>query len=640
MILYRIREPKDIKSLSLKELEELAAEIRKIIIDTVSTTGGHLASSLGIVELTLALHYVFDLPHDIIIWDVGHQAYTHKILTGRKESFGTLRTLGGISGFPKIEESSCDAFGTGHSSTSISAALGISTAHCLLNLDRRVIAIIGDGSLTGGQAFEALNHAGHIQKNIIVIINDNEMSISPNVGALSSFLSRKLSTKFIIRLKKEIEIFLRSFPTIGEDLVKIAKKAEDAIKGFMTPGMLFEAMNFQYFGPISGHRLDLLIETLTNIKSIPAPIVLHVLTTKGKGYPPAEKNPSKFHGVGPFNKRTGKSSDPEPEKLTYTQAFSRALIKCAEQNPKIVAITAAMAEGTGLSEFAEKFPLRFFDVGIAEQHAVTFAAGLATHGFIPVVAIYSTFLQRAYDQVIHDVALQKLPVIFAIDRGGIVGEDGPTHQGMFDISYLRNIPSIILMGPKDENELVRMFYTAVNECEHGRSVPIAIRYPRGKGYGVSIDDDPSPIAIGKAEILAEGKDITILAFGSTVIPSLNAARQLQKRGVSATVINARFAKPIDVETIASSVMKTGKLLTVEEGILSGGFGSAVVESLEGVLSPFPLIKRLGIDDAFVEQGPIEIIRDRYNLSSRGIFETALDLLTERETRSLQHREDK
>jgi 1-deoxy-D-xylulose-5-phosphate synthase len=621
-LLDRINGPQDIKSLSLEELPVLAEEIRRVIIDTISKTGGHLASSLGTVDMTLALYYVFDSQMDQIIWDVGHQAYSHKILTGRKDSFSTIRKLGGISGFPKIEENRYDNFGTGHSSTSISAALGISTARCLLGECGRVIAVIGDGSMTGGQAFEALNQAGHLQKNIIVVLNDNEMSIDPNVGALSSFLSRKLSTKTILRMKKEIEIFLRSFPMIGEEMVKIAKRAEDAIKGFLTPGMLFEAMNFQYFGPIDGHRIDQLVETFSNIKSIDAPIVVHVLTKKGKGYRPAEKHPTRFHGIGPFDAATGKPVNSGSTVPTYTQVFSKTLLKLAAKNDRIVAITAAMADGTGLSAFAAKYPDRFYDVGIAEQHAITFAAGLATQGFIPVVAIYSTFLQRAYDQVLHDVSLQNLPVVIAIDRGGIVGEDGPTHHGIFDIAYLRCVPNLTFMAPKDENELARMLLTAVEMKR-----PAAIRYPRGRGTGVKLDTYPRPLPVGTAEVIREGDDITIVALGSMVEPAVEATQRLTSMGIEPTLINARFIKPLDVKTILHHASRTGIVLTVEEGILSGGFGSAVIEEI--MQSPVPgiTVRSLGIPDRFVEHGPQEILRDTYDLSARGITKAALSMVT-------------
>jgi 1-deoxy-D-xylulose-5-phosphate synthase len=623
-ILDEIDHPSDIKKLSIDRLPELAQEIREVIIETVAKTGGHLASSLGTVDLTLALYYVFDPDTDQIVWDVGHQAYSHKILTGRKDTFGTLRRLGGISGFPRIDENPYDNFGTGHSSTSISAALGICSARCLLGEGGRVIAVIGDGSMTGGQAFEALNQAGHLQKNIIVVLNDNEMSIDPNVGALSSFLSRKLSTGTMVRVKKEVEIFLRSFPMIGEEMVKVAKRAEDAIKGFFTPGMLFEAMNFQYFGPIDGHRIDRLVETFQNIRNINAPIIVHVLTKKGKGYPPAEENPTKFHGTGPFDVKSGKPLGPGSHVPTYTQVFSKALLALAAKNDKIVAITAAMSEGTGLSAFAAKYPDRFYDVGIAEQHAITFAAGLATQGFIPVVAIYSTFLQRAYDQVLHDVSLQNLPVVIMIDRGGIVGEDGPTHHGIFDIAYLRFIPNLVFMAPKDENELSRMLMTAV-----GLRGPAAIRYPRGEGEGVKMDARPKPIPIGKAEVLREGSDITIVALGSMVYPAVEAAQRLSSMGISPTLINARFVKPLDIETIDRYSKKTGIVLTVEEGILSGGFGSAVIERLVQAAGPHVTVRCMGIPDRFVEHGPQEILRDKFDLSARGITRAALELVTGR-----------
>ncbi|MBN1881810.1 MAG: 1-deoxy-D-xylulose-5-phosphate synthase [Deltaproteobacteria bacterium] len=626
-ILDTINGPEDLKSLSIEEMELLAAEIRELIIDTVSKTGGHLASSLGTVELTIALYHVFQPPKDLIIWDVGHQAYTHKILTGRKDCFGTLRCLDGISGFPKRSECPEDVFGTGHSSTSISAALGISTAWDIQKKpeDSRALAVIGDGSLTGGQAFEALNQAGHLVKDVIVIVNDNEMSISPNVGALSSFLSRKLSTRPVMNLKKEIVHLLKSVPGIGEDIYKVAKRAEDAIKGFLMPGMLFEAMNFQYFGPIDGHRIDRLIETLTNIKDIEGPILLHVLTKKGKGYLPAEENPSRYHGVGVFDVETGSPIGPKNDIPTYTKVFSDVIVELAKKHDSIVAITAAMAEGTGLTTFSGRFPDRFFDVGIAEQHAVTFAAGLATQGLIPIVAVYSTFLQRAYDQILHDVALQDLPVIFAIDRGGIVGEDGPTHHGLFDMSYLRNIPNLIIMAPRDENEFARMLVTAV-ECKK----PIAVRYPRGKALGVAVDDDPQPIPIGTSETLIEGNDLTIVAIGSMVEPAMDAARRLLTRKITATVIDARFVKPLDIRAISASVQKTGALLTIEEGILSGGFSSAILEGLAADSALPRSIKRLGIGDRFVEHGPQSVLRDRYDLSSRGIFQAALDLLGTRE----------
>ena len=619
--LSKINGPRDIKKLSMDELDILAEEIRELIINTVSKTGGHLAPSLGTVELTLALFRVFSPPTDKIIWDVGHQSYPHKIITGRRKRFGTLRQLGGISGFPKIKESPLDTFGTGHSSTSISAALGISSGKSLKNDDGMVIAVIGDGSMTGGEAFEGLNQTGHLGKNIIVILNDNEMSINSNVGALSSFFSRKFSSKPVVNLKREIEAILRSVPGIGDNIVKVVKKAEDAIKGFMTPGMLFESMNFQYFGPIDGHRIDRLVETFSNVKEINAPILVHVMTKKGKGYIPAEEDPSKFHGIGPFDVDTG---DPAPSSSnipSYTKIFGNTVLKLAKKNKKIVTITAAMSEGTGLTLFAKKYPDRFFDVGIAEQHGVTFAAGLATQGLTPIFAVYSTFLQRAYDQVLHDVCLQELPVIFCIDRGGIVGEDGPTHHGLFDIAYLRSIPNLIFMSPKDENELAQMLVTATKQ-----KMPTAIRYPRGRGLGVKLDLNPKELTVGKAEVITEGDDLTIIALGPMVAFAEDAVKRLETRGITTTLINARFIKPLDINTIRPFIEKTGTLLTVEDGILKGGFGSGVLETMTEISNTPFFVKRLGIADEFVEHGPQDILREKYGLSPAGIFEAGLKLV--------------
>ncbi|MBF0399007.1 MAG: 1-deoxy-D-xylulose-5-phosphate synthase, partial [Desulfobacterales bacterium] len=486
-----IDSPADLKCLSRNELEIVAKEIRKLMVETVSKTGGHLAPSLGAVEIAIAIHYVFDSPMDKIIWDVGHQAYAHKILTGRNRNFDTLRKHGGISGFTRISESLYDGFTTGHSSTSISAGLGIACAKRLKKQDSKVVAVIGDGSMTGGLAYEGLNAAGDIHKGIIVILNDNDMSISRNVGALSSFLSRKYSTTYLQNLRKEFGIFLKSLPKIGDYVYKLAKRSEESLKTFGTPGMLFEAFNFEYFGPIDGHNLDHLIDILENIKNINEPVLLHIKTKKGKGYKPAEKNPIHFHGIGSFDIKTGtsvsKNSIP-----SYTEVFGNTMIKLAKDNPKIIAITAAMPEGTGLTKFGEIYPDRLFDVGIAEAHGVTFAGGMATEGFKPVVAIYSTFLQRAYDQIVHDVCLESLPVVFAIDRAGIVGEDGPTHHGVFDITYLRSMPNMVIMAPKDENELCQMLFTAIS-YEKG---PVALRYPRGSGIGVEVDENITEISIG------------------------------------------------------------------------------------------------------------------------------------------------
>lgn len=605
--------PADLKKIPRDQLPALAEEIRAFLLETVSRTGGHLASNLGVVELSIALHYCFDSPTDRFVWDVGHQAYTHKILTGRRDRFHTQRQYGGISGFPKRSESSHDAFDTGHSSTSISAGLGMAMARELRGGSNKVVAVIGDGSMTGGIAFEALNQAGHLKKNLIVVLNDNEMSISPNVGAFSSFVSRKLTGSYFRELKKEVQGLLQNIPAIGKDILQFARRAENSLKGFLTPGMLFEALGFDYIGPIQGHNLPQLLEVFENARGLDGPVVVHVMTTKGKGYVPAETNPSAFHGVGPFDVATGKTTGSKPGAASYTGIFGDTLAQLARENEKIVAITAAMPDGTGLTGFAKEFPERFFDVGIAEQHAVTFAAGLAAEGFRPVTAIYSTFLQRAYDQVFHDVCLQNLPVVFALDRGGVVGDDGPTHHGVFDLSYLRHLPGMTLMAPKDENELRHMLKTAVSH-----DGPIALRYPRGAGCGIPLDQELREIPIGTGEILAEGDDVAIIAIGITVLPALEAARTLAEKGIRATVINARFVKPLDREMILQAARRTGCIITAEENALQGGFGSAVLELLadEGVTGV--RVKRLGIPDRFVEQGPQQQLRADLGIDAAGI----------------------
>jgi 1-deoxy-D-xylulose-5-phosphate synthase len=620
-LLDNIKGPQDLKKLSQEYLPFLAQEVRELIISSVSKTGGHLAPSLGTVELTIALHYVFDSPRDKIIWDVGHQAYTHKILTGRRDRFHTLRQYGGISGFPKRSESPHDAFDTGHSSTSISAALGMASARGLKGEPGRVIAVIGDGSMTAGLAFEGLNNAGDLNKDLIVILNDNGMSIARNVGAMSSFVSRKLTGRTMVFLKKQMESLLRSVPGFGEDLLAMAKKSEESLKAFFTPGMLFEALKFTYLGPVKGHRLDHLIETLNNIKNLKGPILVHVLTTKGKGYEPAESDPTGFHGLGRFDPDTGEAKKSVSEVPSYTQVFGDTMLRLGGENPKIAAITAAMPDGTGLVDFATHFPERFFDVGICEQHAVTFAGGLAIEGMRPVAAIYSTFLQRAYDQVFHDVCLQNLPVVFALDRGGIVGEDGETHQGLFDLSYLRHLPNLVIMAPKDEDELRHMLFTAVDHPG-----PIALRYPRGKGVGVDFTSTLHKIPIGKAEVLKEGKDLLILAVGASVSHSLEAARRLKERGFKATVVNARFVKPLDEQLILTLAARHGRVLTVEENAAMGGFGSAVLELLaDHDLTGIP-VKRLAVPDKFMEHGKPDILREKYGLDARGILKSALALL--------------
>lgn len=614
-VLEGISDPKDLKSLSLPQLKQLAEEIRRLIIETVSKNGGHLAPNLGVVELTIALHYVFDSPTDKIIWDVGHQCYTHKILTGRKDHFSTLRTFGGLSGFPKREESPHDVFDTGHSGTSISAGLGISVGKELKKDPSKVIAVIGDGSMTAGQAFEGLNQAGHLNKDLIVVLNDNEMSISQNVGALSSFLSKRLTGRGFVQFKREIESFFKSIPSIGENLLQWAKKSEDSFTGFFTPGMLFAALHFDYVGPVKGHRLEDLIATFENIRHIQAPVLVHVLTTKGKGYEPAEKNPAFFHGVGPFDlEGEGKATKKISGVPTYTEVFGKTIVDLAEKDLRIVAITAAMPEGTGLDLFARRFPQRFFDVGIAEQHAVTFAAGMALEGLKPVVAIYSTFMQRAFDQMLHDICLPNIPVVFALDRAGIVGEDGPTHQGLFDLSFLRPLPNVVIMAPKDERELRDMISSALT---YNR--PTVMRYPRGAGVGVSLSGEAHLIPLGEWETLREGKDVAVLALGNTVYPALEAAERLHFKGKSAAVINARFLKPLDGRLLAQVAERFPLVVTVEENMTQGGLGSAVMEKLHQLQAWEVRVRSLGIPDRFVEHGPSKKIRNLYGLDAEGIF---------------------
>ncbi|MEA3466062.1 MAG: 1-deoxy-D-xylulose-5-phosphate synthase [Thermodesulfobacteriota bacterium] len=611
-LLENLESTADLKDFSLEELRELAQELRNKIIDTVSKTGGHLASSLGVVELTIALHSVLTTPEDKIIWDVGHQAYAHKLLTGRLDTFDTLRQLGGISGFPKRHESPHDCFDVGHSSTSISAALGMTVGRDSKKLNNKVVAVIGDGSLTAGMAFEAMNYAGHLDRDMIIILNDNDMSISPNVGALSSFLSRKLTSRFFIRFKKETEIFLNSVPRFGKDLVQLAKRAEDSFKAFVTPGMLFEAFGIDYVGPINGHNMDELIETLQNVSRLQGPTLIHVITHKGKGYRPAEENPSLFHGVGPFDKETGIVIPGKVKTRSYTAIFGDYLCQLAGQDKRVTAITAAMSSGTGLLPFAEQYPERFFDVGIAEQHAVTMAAGMACEGLRPVIAIYSTFLQRAYDNVLHDVCLQNLPVTFALDRGGLVGADGPTHHGVFDLSYLRHIPNLTVAVPRDEIELKRAMLTASNS-----EGPFAYRYPRGNALGKLDNNDIKPFTIGKGEKLRSGQQGTIVGLGTCVQTALEAAEILANDGINVAVIDARFLKPLDTKQLVAAAQQTGNIITIEENVLTGGFGSAVMESLEqqGV---YPRVLRIGLPDQFIEQGSQQELRQMYGLDTASI----------------------
>ena len=621
-LLRQITNPDDLKRLPEKDLPQLAKEIRETIIDTVCRTGGHCASNLGAVELTIALHYVFDAPKDKILWDVGHQTYAHKLLTGRKDRFHTLRQYGGISGFPSRSEGPYDVFDVGHSGTSISAALGLAEAQKQKGENSNIIAVIGDGSINTGLAFEGLNHAGDLESKLIVILNDNEMSISPNVGALSSYLSRIITGKAYNRLYKEMMDFLKTIPSIGSTLYRVVKQAEESFKGLIVPGLLFEELGFKYVGPIEGHNLRHLIENLRNIRDLKRrPVLLHVITKKGKGYPPAENDPETFHGIGPFDKETGECHKSKRVALNYTDIFSEALIELAQRDERIVAITAGMTTGTGLTKFKQLFPSRFYDVGIAEQHAVTFASGLAAGGFRPVAAIYSTFLQRAYDQILHDVCLQNQPVVFAIDRGGIVGEDGPTHHGLFDISYLRHLPNLTFMAPKDENELRHMLYTALT-----LETPTAIRYPRGKVEGVEIESTMRLIPLGKAEILCWGPDVVIFAIGNTVLPALKAADLLKDQGIKATVVNSRFIKPIDVELVCDLAQKIRKIITVEENVLAGGFGSVVLETLEQNNIDGVKVKRIGIPDKFVEHGSQEILRKKYGLDKESICRAVLSFV--------------
>ena len=619
-ILPTIDDPADLKQLSIKELETLAAELREFLLETISQTGGHLASNLGAVELTLALHYCFNSPRDRFIWDVGHQAYTHKIITGRRDLFHTQRQLGGLSGFPKRCESPHDAFGAGHSSTSISAGLGMAIASRMRADSNRVIAIIGDGSLTGGMAFEALNQAGHLRQNLIVVLNDNEMSISENVGAFSTFISRKITTSYHRQLRKEMAGLLASIPAFGRNILQFARRAEHSLKGFLTPAALFEALGFEYLGPIPGHDLHQMIEIFANLKNVEGPVLVHVMTKKGYGYPPAENEPGRFHGVGRFDVLTGRPAAAAPHP-SFTAVFGSTLVQLAEEDKKIIAITAAMPDGTGLVPFSQAFPERFFDVGIAEQHALTFAAGLAVEGFKPVAAIYSTFAQRAYDQLFHDICLQKLPVTLAMDRAGLVGDDGPTHHGVFDLSFTRHLPQMTVMAPKDENELRRMLKTAVNS-----GVPISLRYPRGAGFGVDLDKDIEELPIGSGERLSGGRDVAIIAIGTTVYPALEAATLLEKDGIGVTVVNARFVKPLDRELILSVARECGAIVTVEENALQGGFGSVVLELLSAERITGLKVKRIGIPDRFIEHGTQAQLRSMLGLDAAGIANTVKTVL--------------
>ena len=602
-LLDTINSPKQLRALDRKQLPELAAQLRTFLIDSVSQTGGHLSSNLGVVELTIALHYVFNTPDDRVVWDVGHQTYPHKILTGRRNAMSSLRKPNGIAGFPRRNESEFDTFGTGHSSTSISAALGMAVAAQQMGLERRAIAVIGDGAMTAGMAFEALNNAGAMDANMLVILNDNDMSISPNVGALHNYLAKLLSGKLYDSVRRSGKRVLGVMPPVLE----FAKHAEEHVKGMVTPGTLFEEFGFNYIGPIDGHDINVLIDTLTNIRQLKGPQFLHVVTQKGYGYGPAEDNPGKYHGVGKFDPNNG-CAVPTTGKKTYTQVFSDWLVDMAKQDKRLIGITPAMCDGSGLNAFAEQFPTRFFDVGIAEQHALTFAAGMACDGMKPVVAIYSTFLQRAYDQFIHDIALQELPVMLAIDRAGLVGADGPTHAGSFDLSYLRCIPNIVIMTPSDENECRQMLYTAF--IHDG---PTAVRYPRGSGAGAEIQGKMQALPIGKGEIVRSGRKIALLAFGSMLAPAVQAAEKLD-----ATVANMRFVKPLDTSLIAQLAKDHDLLISIEENVIMGGAGAAIMECLQDLnIVKDTLI--LGLPDAFIEHGVHETMLAQCGLNADGII---------------------
>ncbi len=625
-LLATINDPADLRQLEIADLRQLAAEIRETIINTVAVTGGHLAPSLGVVELTLALHYVFATPDDLLVWDVGHQAYAHKLITGRREQFATLRQLGGLSGFPKRRESLYDQFDVGHSSTSISAALGMALAREVLEQmdERKVLAVIGDGSMGAGMAFEALNHAGSLDRNLIVVLNDNEMSISPNVGALSSYLNRLMTGETVNRFRHDVKSVLTHIPAVGDPLFKMVKRAEETFKGFVIPpGTIFEDLGFQYVGPLPGHDLSALIDNFNNVKKLEGPILVHVITKKGKGYEPAEKNPARFHGVGPFEIATGTIKKKKNAPLSYTAIFGQTLAKLAMDDERLVGITAAMPAGTGMEILARECPERVYDVGIAEQHGVTLAAGMASQGLRPFVAIYSTFLQRAFDQVIHDVALQQLPVTFCLDRGGLVGEDGPTHHGVFDFSYLRLIPGLTIMAPKDENELQHMLKTAL--CLEG---PAAVRYPRGSGYGVELDQVWRCLPVGTWEMLREGVDGLVLATGACVYPAREAVQMLEKEqpGLRLGLVNCRFIKPLDEEMLAECLEKYPRVLTVEENTVVGGFGSAVAQfqAEKGLYGARLAIH--GLPDRFIEHGSLPQLRRRYGLDAVGIKARIMALL--------------
>ena len=618
MLLDKINKANDIKLINQDEYDELAGEIRDFLIEHVSETGGHLASNLGAVELTMALHLALDLPKDKIVWDVGHQAYTHKLLTGRRDAFSSLRTYGGMSGFPKRRENPCDAFDTGHSSTSISAALGIVSGNAINNVDATVVAVIGDGALTGGMAFEALNNLAELNKNLIIILNDNEMSISKNVGGLSSYLSDMRAGEGYNNLKDGVVDTLNNIPVVGDKLVKQIRKTKSSIKQLVIPGMLFENMGITYLGPVDGHNVDKMVRLLNEAKRLDHPVIIHIVTKKGKGYYYAEKHPSRFHGIGPFDISSGKAIE-NNEKPTYTQVFSKTMLRIAKDDNRLVAITAAMPDGTGLKRFAKEYPDRFFDVGIAEEHAVTFAAGLATTGLKPVVAIYSSFLQRAYDQILHDVCIQDLPVTFAIDRAGIVGEDGETHQGVFDLSFLSSIPNMNIIAPKNRYELVKAMEFAMDF-----NSPLAIRYPRGQVCD-KYKEFSTPFRLGKSEYMCIGKDVALICVGSMVETGMQVREMLDGVGCHATVINARFVKPID-EQMIDEIVKTHKyIFTLEENVIKGGYGENVLKYVVSRDYNAKVVN-IGIPNMFVPQGNSKLLKEKLGLSKSSIYDKITDII--------------
>lgn len=620
-ILKSINSPVDLKRVPSDRLPALSQEIRDQIISAVSSVGGHLASNLGVVELTVALHYLLDTPHDKIVWDTSNQSYAHKLLTGRRERFHTLRQYGGLSGFCKREESEYDSFNAGHAGTGVSAAFGLVEAREQLGQKNKIVCVVGDGAMTAGMTLEGLHHAGGMGKDFLVILNDNQMSISKNVGAISAYLSRTITGEFYGRMRQETGQLLGKIPHIGSDMQKLARRAEELAKGVILPGLLFEELGFQYSGPIDGHNFEHLLPTIENVLKMKGPVLLHVITKKGLGYEPAMKNPVWFHACPPFVRETGAPAK-KAARPSYTAVAMDALVKLAREDKRIVAITAAMCEGTGLTGFEKEFPDRLYDVGIAEQHAVTFAAGLAAQGIKPVVAMYATFLQRAYDQVVHDVATQNLPVAFLIDRGGLVAEDGTTHHGAFDYAYLRHVPNMVIMAPKDENELQHMIKTSVQY-----DGPISVRYPRGVTLGVKIDDEPKTLPIGRGELLKDGTDVAIIAIGVSVWQAHQAAERLSKEGISTAVINARFAKPLDQDLITDVAKRVRYVVTAEEGCRMGGFGSAVLETLSEARVTNVTTKVLGLPDWYIEQGPQDLLRERYGLTAEGIYQSVKDLIS-------------